>query len=79
MKELNLMDVNLMRIAITVLSLFLFLGIVAWAWARRRQPDFEAAAQLPFGDGGGDNAAPEAVTTEAVTTNAVTPVGGGQR
>ncbi|MFN0183274.1 MAG: cbb3-type cytochrome oxidase subunit 3 [Aquabacterium sp.] len=42
------MDINLMRIAVTVLSLGAFLGIVVWAYSRRRSADFEQAARAPF-------------------------------
>lgn len=44
------MDINILRIAVTLVSFALFVGIVVWAWSRRRQSDFEAAAQLPFLD-----------------------------
>ncbi|MCA0176022.1 MAG: cbb3-type cytochrome c oxidase subunit 3 [Proteobacteria bacterium] len=44
------MDINTLRIAVTLVSFVLFVGIVAWAWSRRRESDFEAAAQLPFQD-----------------------------
>ena len=42
------MDVNDLRIAVTVLSLLAFGGIVAWATARRHAARFAEAAQLPF-------------------------------
>ena len=44
------MDVNTLRIAVTVVSLLLFLGIAAWTWQRSRLAEFEEAAQLPFAD-----------------------------
>lgn len=34
----------------TVVSTTTFLGIVTWAYSKRRAPEFEAAAQLPFAD-----------------------------
>jgi cytochrome c oxidase cbb3-type subunit 4 len=43
-------DVNDLRIAVTVLSFVAFLGIVAWAWSRRNQSAFDEAARLPFAD-----------------------------
>jgi cytochrome c oxidase cbb3-type subunit IV len=43
-------DVNDLRIAVTVLSFFAFLGLVAWAWRSRNRPAFEEAARLPFAD-----------------------------
>jgi cytochrome c oxidase cbb3-type subunit 4 len=44
------MDVNTLRIAVTVVSLLLFLGIAAWTWQRSLLAEFEEAAQLPFAD-----------------------------
>ena len=44
------MDINVMRSAVTVLSLLIFLGIVAWAWSKRNRAEFEDAANLPFQD-----------------------------
>jgi len=43
------MDVNLLRIAVTLLSLAAFVGIVLWALSRRREA-FDEAARLPFVD-----------------------------
>ncbi|MDL2336289.1 MAG: CcoQ/FixQ family Cbb3-type cytochrome c oxidase assembly chaperone [Pseudomonadota bacterium] len=42
------MDVNTLRIAVTVLSLFAFIGIVCWAWSRKNAAGFAEAAQLPL-------------------------------
>jgi cytochrome c oxidase cbb3-type subunit 4 len=42
------MDVNLLRIAVTLVSLILFLGIVRWAWSDRHRADFSDAAFLPL-------------------------------
>ena len=44
------MDVNDLRIAVTVLSLLAFLGILAWAGLARNRPRFEEAARLPFAE-----------------------------
>ena len=44
------MDLNDLRIAVTVLSLLVFIGLVAWAPSRRNGPRFEHAAWLPFSD-----------------------------
>ena len=41
-------DLNLIRSAVTVLSLLLFVGICARAWSRSRRAQFDEAAQLPF-------------------------------
>ena len=46
------MDVNDLRIVVTVLSFVLFAGIVRWALAARNKPAFDEAQQLPFLDSG---------------------------
>ena len=42
------MDVNDLRIAVTLASLVLFLALVAHTWSRRRAAEHDAAAALPF-------------------------------
>jgi cytochrome c oxidase cbb3-type subunit 4 len=42
------MDINDLRIGVTVVSLVLFLAIVAYTWSRRRRAEHEQAAALPF-------------------------------
>lgn len=42
------MDVNDLRVAVTVLSFLLFAGIVRWALSARNKPAFDEAQQLPF-------------------------------
>ena len=42
------MDVNDLRILVTVLSFAAFIGIVRWVWSRRNAARFDEAAQLPF-------------------------------
>jgi cytochrome c oxidase cbb3-type subunit 4 len=42
------MDLNDLRIGVTLASLLLFAGIVAWALAGRNRARFEEAARLPF-------------------------------
>jgi cytochrome c oxidase cbb3-type subunit 4 len=42
------MDINDLRIAVTLASLALFIALVVHAFSRRRRADYEAAAQLPF-------------------------------
>ena len=42
------MDVNDLRITITVVSLMLFLALVVSTWSRRRKAEYDAAAMLPF-------------------------------
>lgn len=36
------------RVVLTVLSFLVFVGIGVWAYSRRRQHDFDEAANLPF-------------------------------
>ena len=45
------MDVNDLRILITLLSFVVFVGIVFWAWSSRQRRRFDEAANLPFADG----------------------------
>jgi len=42
------MDINDLRVAVTLLSFALFAGIVRWAWRRSNRARFDEAAQLPF-------------------------------
>jgi cbb3-type cytochrome oxidase subunit 3 len=42
------MDVNVIRIAVTVSGLVLFLALVLHTWSRSRKAEHEAAAMLPF-------------------------------
>jgi cytochrome c oxidase cbb3-type subunit IV len=44
------MDINDLRILITVVSFAVFAGIVAWAWSSRQRARFDEAANLPFAD-----------------------------
>jgi cbb3-type cytochrome oxidase subunit 3 len=44
------MDVNTLRIGVTVAGLALFVVLVLHTWSRRRDADHEAAAMLPFQD-----------------------------
>ena len=46
------MDVNDLRVAVTLLSFVLFAGIVRWALSSRNRPAFDEAQQLPFLDSG---------------------------
>jgi cbb3-type cytochrome oxidase subunit 3 len=50
------MDVNTLRIAVTVAGLALFLVLVIHTWSRSRRADHDAAAMLPFADSGGAEA-----------------------
>ncbi len=44
------MEINVVRSAVTVLSLIIFLGIVWWACSKSNSARFDQAAQLPFGE-----------------------------
>ena len=44
------MDLNDLRILITVLSFVVFVGIVYWAYSARQRARFDEAANLPFAD-----------------------------
>ena len=46
------MDVNDLRIAVTLVSFVLFAGIVRWALLERNRAAFDEAQQLPFLDSG---------------------------
>ena len=49
------MDVNDLRMAVTLLSFLLFAGIVRWALLSRNRQAFDEAQQLPFLETGGDD------------------------
>ena len=42
------MDVNDLRIVVTLASLALFIALVAHTWSRSRRSEHDAAAMLPF-------------------------------
>ncbi len=44
------MDLNTLRVVVTLLSLAAFAGIVAWAWLKRNQAAFAQAARLALDD-----------------------------
>lgn len=44
------MDMGTFRGLITLVLLIAFLGLVWWAYSKRRKPDFDEAANLPFAD-----------------------------
>ncbi len=44
------MDVNDLRSAVTVTLFLLFLALVAYTWSRKRKPEYDEAAMLPFAD-----------------------------
>ena len=42
------MDINLMRILVTVAAFAAFVAILVWAYRPARKTQFDEAAQLPF-------------------------------
>lgn len=62
------MDVNDLRIVVTLASLVLFVALMVHTWSRRRAGEHAAAANLPFLDG-----------EEAAGEQAVNRTGGGSR
>lgn len=42
------MDINTLRILVTLVSFVLFIGILVWVWRSRHTADFKEAANLPF-------------------------------
>ncbi|XKH59705.1 cbb3-type cytochrome c oxidase subunit 3 [Halomonas sediminis] len=44
------MDTGTFRGLITFVLLVAFIGITWWAYSKRRKPDFDEAANLPFAD-----------------------------
>ncbi len=44
------MDVNLLRICVTVVSFVVFIGICWWALRAQNQPRFNEASRLPLED-----------------------------
>jgi len=42
------MDINTIRIAVTLISFAIFITIVAWAMSPSSRAGFEEAARLPF-------------------------------
>jgi cytochrome c oxidase cbb3-type subunit 4 len=44
------MDINDLRVGVTVASLVLFIALMVHTWSRKRRPDHEAAALLPFAE-----------------------------
>lgn len=44
------MDTGTFRGLITLILIVAFIGIFIWAYSKRRKPDFDEAANLPFVD-----------------------------
>ncbi|MBE0549835.1 CcoQ/FixQ family Cbb3-type cytochrome c oxidase assembly chaperone [Hydrogenophaga sp.] len=52
------MDINVIRVAVTVLGLVLFIALVVHTWSRSRKAEHDAAAMLPFAGEAGEAVAP---------------------
>ena len=48
------MNIENLRIVVTVLSFACFGGLVVWAWSARNRRGFDEAARLPFVAEGGE-------------------------
>ncbi len=48
------MDINAIRIAVTVSGLVLFIALVLHTWSRSRKAEHDAAALLPFAGEAGE-------------------------
>jgi len=46
--DIDLLDINLWRSVVTVLSLAVFIAIVVWAWSDRNRASFDEAARQPL-------------------------------
>ena len=44
------MDIQTLRISITVVAFILFVGIWLWAWSARHKARFDEAARIPLED-----------------------------
>jgi cytochrome c oxidase cbb3-type subunit 4 len=44
------MDINTLRGLATVFAMIAFIGVCIWAYSKKRKPDFDEAANLPFAD-----------------------------
>jgi cbb3-type cytochrome oxidase subunit 3 len=53
------MDVNDLRVAITLASLALFVALMLHTWSRRRRAEHDEAAMLPFAEEPADPPAAE--------------------
>jgi len=42
------MEINTLRILVTLISFIVFVGIMVWVWRHRNTSDFDEAANLPF-------------------------------
>ncbi|HSR02371.1 MAG TPA: cbb3-type cytochrome c oxidase subunit 3 [Methylophilaceae bacterium] len=42
------MDINTLRVLVTLISFLVFIGIVIWVLRHRNTGEFEEAANLPF-------------------------------
>jgi cbb3-type cytochrome oxidase subunit 3 len=49
------MDINVLRIGVTIAGLVLFLALVVWVYSARNRAGFQAAGYLPLLDDSGEN------------------------
>ena len=49
------MDINDMRVVITVLTFIAFVAIVIWAWSGNRRQEFDQAARMALDDDASDS------------------------
>ncbi|OGA21303.1 MAG: hypothetical protein A3I01_15965 [Betaproteobacteria bacterium RIFCSPLOWO2_02_FULL_65_24] len=54
------MDIDMLRVLVTVASFATFIGIVLWAYSSGSRRGFEEAAALPFSDDPADEGRPDA-------------------
>ncbi len=43
-------DLNTLRGLLTLLLMLFFIGLCVWAYSKKRKPEFDEAAELPFAD-----------------------------
>jgi cbb3-type cytochrome oxidase subunit 3 len=67
------MDVNTLRIAVTVAGLLLFVVLVLHTWSRQRRADHDAAAMLPFADDTDDTSPADSLAAARNQTRGVKP------
>lgn len=44
------MDINDLRGLSTIFLMMAFIGLCVWAYSKKRKPEFDEAANLPFAD-----------------------------
>ena len=49
-----MLDINVIRGVVLIILMAAFIGLWIWAWSDKRKTEFDAAAQLPLEERGGD-------------------------